>query len=602
MTEQETVRKPMTKGQIFRSFLSLIWQLQPAIFIWLLLGAVLGSVQALFTAAIPKWLIDAYQQGFDPQRFLQLIALLVAGKFALLQLNKVIANRQDRQNELLTQQFVLTLAEKVSRIDYANLEDPELLDLKERGQFALTNYGALQQFFLSGMRGATGILTLLGVTALLIRFSLPLFLVILLLTILSNVLSISALAQMQKMMQQLIPINRVYNYFFNKTFQPDLQKEFRIFGMHLLMDDRIRELNKGTIHWLLQMRKLQAKTSSGQAGLQYLTAFAAMTYAALRALGRVTGTRIGIGDFTFYVGISLQFSTAVFNTGQAVFQVAQALDMLEPFATFMAIEDSAEKSGKQEVPDFKNLAFRGVSFRYPGSERLVLDKVSFEIHQGEHISIVGLNNAGKTTIIKLLCRLFEPDSGEILYNGVPIQEYDYAQYIAGLSAVFQDFKFFPFTLRENLDPEGRCETDAAVFRVLDEAGVGEKVRSFPQQLDSYLDKSLRDDAVECSGGEKQKLAIARAMLKRSDLLILDEPTAALDPLAESEVYRHFSALTEGRTAIFISHRMSSSVFCDKILVIDQGRVSAFDTHQNLMAGDNLYRLLFEAQAKNYLEA
>ncbi len=412
MTEnkQEAARQPMTRRRILQDFLRLIWQLQPAIFLWLLLGAVLGAAQVLFTAAIPKWLIDAYQQGYDTQRFLLLIALIVSGKLALLQLNKTIGNRQDRQNELLTQQFVLTLAEKISRIDYANLEDPQLLDLKERGQFALTNYGALQQFFLSGMQGATGILTLLGVTTLLIRFSLPLFLVILLLTILSTALSIGALAQMQKMMQQLIPINRVYNYFINKTFRPDLQKEFRIFGMHQLMDDRIRALNNGTSHWLWRMRMLDARTSSGQAVLQYLTAFVAMAYATLRVLGRSARSQIGIGDFTFYVGISLQFSSAVFNTGQAVFQVAQALGILEPFATFMAIPDSAVKSGKQEVPDFESLVFCDVSFRYPGSERLVLANVSFEIQRGEHISIVGLNNAGKTTIVKLLCRLFEPDS------------------------------------------------------------------------------------------------------------------------------------------------------------------------------------------------
>lgn len=604
MTEQslETGQQPVAKRQIFRSFLSLIWQLQPTILLWLLFGAVLGAVQVLFTAAIPKWLIDAYQQGYDAERYLLLIALIVAGKFTLLQLNKVITNRQERQNELLTRQFVFTLAEKVSRVDYAYLEDPKFLDLKERGQFALTNYGALRQFFRSGVEGATGILTLLGVTTLLIRFSLPLLLVILLLTALSVALSMGALSQMQKMMQQLIPINRVYSYFFNKAFQPNLQKEFRIFGMHQLMDDRIRELNEGMAHWMWRMNTLQARASSGQAVLQYLTAFAAMTYSVLRVLGRTAGSQIGIGDFTFYVGISLQFSSAVFSAGQAVFQVVQALGMLEPFAAFMAIPDSAEKSGQRPVPDFSSLAFRDVSFCYPGSDRLVLDQISFEIHQGEHISIVGLNNAGKTTIIKLLCRLFEPDSGEILYNGVPIQEYDYEQYIAHLSAVFQDFQFFPFTLRENLDPEKRYDTDVAIFQALDEAGVGEVVRSFPRQLNSYLDKSLRDDAVECSGGEKQKLAIARAMLKQSDLLILDEPTAALDPLAEGEIYRHFSALTEGKTAIFISHRMSSSVFCDKILVIDQGRVSAFDTHHNLMQGDNSYRQLFETQAKNYQEA
>ncbi|HHW98677.1 MAG TPA: ABC transporter ATP-binding protein [Firmicutes bacterium] len=599
-TTQKVASQSLTKGQVFTSFIRLIWRLQPSIFLWLLLGALIGTVQALFTAAIPKLLIDAYQRGYDTERFLLLIAAIVAGKWALLQLTKMHGNRQERQNELLTQQVVLTLAEKIARIDYSNLEDPKVLDLKERGQFALVNYGALFQLFDAGLRGTTGLLTVVGVTMLLVQFSSPMFSLILLLTLLSTALSIGALKRLQQLMQNLIPVNRIYSYFFNKTFLPDLQKEFRILSMFQLMDNRIRDLNKETFHWLGRMRSLEARTSSVQAVLQYLTAAVAMIYGALRVQGRGAGRSIGIGDFTFYVGISLQFSTAVFNAGQATFQVVQAMDMLTPLAAFMAIPDSREKSGHLDVPNFESLAFHDVTFRYPGSDRPVLENVSFEIRRGEHISIVGLNNAGKTTIVKLICRLFEPESGQILYNGVPIEEYDYGQYMARLSAVFQDFKFYPFTLRENLDPQGRYASDDEIFRMLDAAGVGEKVRNFPYGLDSYLDKSLRDDAVECSGGERQKLAIARAMLKQSELLILDEPTAALDPLAESEIYRHFAALTEGRTAIFISHRMSSSVFCDKILVIDRGQVVAFDTHENLMASDNLYRRLFLTQAAGLL--
>lgn len=595
-----TEGKQLTKGQVFASFLRLIWQLQPMILFWLVLGSLIGALQVVFTAAIPKLLIDAYQQGYEANRFLQLIGAIVLGKLILLQLSKVHASRQELQNVLLNERVVLALAEKISRIDYANLEDPRVLDLKERGEFALVNYGALHQLFDSGLRGTTGILTLTGVTVLIARFSVPMLLLMSFLTLLSTVLAANSLKRLQELTQNLIPVNRVYNYFFGKTFRPQLQKEFRVLGMHQLMEKQIRQLNQETFHWLERMRLLEARTSSLQAGLQYLTAALAMAFGASRVLRRGASHPIGIGDFTFYVGLTLQFSTAVFNAGQAILRVAQALDMLSPLAAFMAISDSRQKSGRLDVPVFESLAFHNVTFRYPGSERPVLENVSFEIRRGEHVSIVGLNNAGKTTIVKLICRFFEPESGEILYNGVPIATYDYDQYMARLSAVFQDFKFYPFTLRDNLDPANHYSNEEEIMQVLDAAGVGEKVRSFPGQLNSYLDKSLRDDAVECSGGEMQKLAIARAMLKQSDLLILDEPTAALDPLAESEIYRRFGTLTEGRTAIFISHRMSSSVFCDRILVIDQGRVVAFDTHQNLMASDNLYRRLFLTQAAGLL--
>lgn len=214
------------------------------------------------------------------------------------------------------------------------------------------------------------------------------------------------------------------------------------------------------------------------------------------------------------------------------------------------------------------------------------------------ISIVGLNNAGKSTIVKLICRLFEPDSGRILWNGIDIRDYDYDSYLEQISCVFQDFMVFPFTIQDNIDPLGESGEDE-VWEILDEVSMGSDVRSLPQQLNTYLDKSLFEEATDMSGGQKQKIAIARAVRKEADLVILDEPTAALDPLAESEVYEHFNDLVRGRTAIFISHRMSSSVFCDKILLLDGGRIAAMDSHEILMKGNNLYRTLFETQAANY---
>lgn len=216
---------------------------------------------------------------------------------------------------------------------------------------------------------------------------------------------------------------------------------------------------------------------------------------------------------------------------------------------------------------------------------------------------MGLNNAGKTTIVKLICRLFEPDSGRILWNGIDIRDYDYEAYIDKLSCVFQDFQLFPFTIQENIvtQKSGQDEKEEKrLWQVLEEVDMREAVETLPNKAQTYLDKSLYEEATDLSGGQKQKLAIARSIYKESDLVILDEPTAALDPLAESEVYENFNQLVQNRTAIFISHRMSSSIFCDRIILLENGKIAGFDSHEKLMKGHNLYRKLFETQAKNYI--
>ncbi|MDD4540634.1 MAG: ABC transporter ATP-binding protein, partial [Eubacteriales bacterium] len=292
------------------------------------------------------------------------------------------------------------------------------------------------------------------------------------------------------------------------------------------------------------------------------------------------------------------FATSLREAVSSIMMVAQNISHLVPFASFMLMKERGVDSGELAADELDSISFENLSFSYPNSDRVILKDISFTIRRGERISIVGLNNAGKSTIVKLICRLFEPDSGRILWNGIDIREYDYDSYLEQLSCVFQDFMIFPFTIRDNVDPAGKS-SESALWEILDEVSIGADVRALPEQVDTYMDKSLYEEATDMSGGQKQKLAIARSIRKDADLVILDEPTAALDPLAESEVYEHFNELVRERTAIFISHRMSSSKFCDKILLLDGGKIVAFESHENLMRGDNLYRQLFETQAANY---
>ena len=257
--------------------------------------------------------------------------------------------------------------------------------------------------------------------------------------------------------------------------------------------------------------------------------------------------------------------------------------------------------------DIETVEFRDVTFTYPKAEKPILKNITFEIHKGEKISIVGLNGAGKSTLVKLICRMYKADSGQILVNGKNIYDYDYNSYMKAISAVFQDYKLFNFSIEENISCQGDNfeGTDAVkktekVSRLIEEVGMKEKVDSLPLGVKSRFGKDYDEDGIEMSGGQGQKIAIARALYKPASMVILDEPASALDPIAEAEIYEKFNSLVEDKTAIYISHRMSSSVFCDKILIIDGGTVSDFDTHANLMKNtDSLYYKLFMAQAENY---
>lgn len=245
------------------------------------------------------------------------------------------------------------------------------------------------------------------------------------------------------------------------------------------------------------------------------------------------------------------------------------------------------------------IEFRNVSFSYPGSRKKVLDHVSFRFRVGEKLALVGKNGAGKTTFIKLLCRLYDPTDGEILLNGIDIKKYDYQEYQSLFSVVFQDFKLFSFELGQNVAANTDYEEEE-VYRCLEKAGIGQRVRQMKQGLKTVLYQT-GDNGVEISGGEAQKIAIARALYKDAPIIIMDEPTSALDPISEYEIYSKFDRLVCNKTAIYISHRMSSCRFCDRIIVFDEGNIRENGTHEQLLAQNGLYSQMWKAQAKYYEE-
>lgn len=253
---------------------------------------------------------------------------------------------------------------------------------------------------------------------------------------------------------------------------------------------------------------------------------------------------------------------------------------------------------KREDNDYE-IAFDHVSFRYPGAEQYALRDLSLKLHVGERLAVVGMNGSGKTTMIKLLCRLYDPSEGKITLNGIDIRKYDYAEYLELLSVVFQDFKLFSLPLGQNIAASTQYDSQKALT-CLEKAGFGERIKALPRGLDTCLYKDFDEDGVEISGGEAQKIALARALYKDAPFIILDEPTAALDPIAEYEIYSMFDGIVGERTAIYISHRLSSCRFCHDIAVFHEGALVQRGSHDDLVADKSgKYFELWHAQAQYY---
>lgn len=318
--------------------------------------------------------------------------------------------------------------------------------------------------------------------------------------------------------------------------------------------------------------------------------------------GKAMAGAFGAGMIVQYVGAVTQFTGGFSGMVSGMSSLLEEIPFIE---NYLGILDSKPVKYQGTLPVEKRddkeyeIEFRNVSFRYPGTEKWVLRRLSLKMKIGEHLAVVGKNGSGKTTFIKLLCRLYDPTEGEILLNGIDIRKYDYEEYLSLFSVVFQDFKLFSFSLAQNVAAAVEVDREKAE-ECLAEIGFSCRKPEMPKGLDTPLYRDFEPDGVEISGGEAQKIALARALYKNAPFVILDEPTAALDPVAEYEIYAGFEKLVGNRSAVYISHRLSSCRFCDNIAVFERGQLVQRGDHETLLAQeDGLYQALWNAQAQYY---
>lgn len=307
---------------------------------------------------------------------------------------------------------------------------------------------------------------------------------------------------------------------------------------------------------------------------------------------------IDVGDIFLYIGAINSLMTSIGDNVGSIMGFLYKWNYLKELLNFISMPD--EIDGQEEMKSCQKehvFEFRNVSFRYPNSEEYVLRHIDLKINTGDKIAIVGYNGAGKTTLVKLLCRLYKPTEGKITIDGVDIQNFKFEEYVKLFSVIFQDFKLFSLPLEENIT-SGKAADYEKLWNCIDQVHLRQRVEIMRDGLKTQLYND-NGNGIEISGGEAQRFSIARALYKDAEFVIMDEPTAALDPLAEAEIYEQLNEMVRGKTTIFISHRMSSCKFCENIIVMDRGSIVERGSHEELMSRQGIYAELFGVQAKYY---
>lgn len=569
-----------------------------------LLSSIIGYIPIYFSAKV----IDALISKAPVETVVLYVMLTVGLVFLLKLLHTYSTSMQSVSENTLFRNEDWAYSQKATQMALSSIEDPEVVRLRHRirleSRMAYNLY-----FYIFSMEKAVAQITKIIVSiAMTLSFytlpSVPLsfklaVIVGLILTLAVSVFSNKKVTTLRYGFgSENVDIETQIESFQEYMDSYGAGKDIRLYGMEKTIDEAYWKCNMSYYWGRLKLSYVSALYTLPVTVLNTLFKFcvyAVLIYAALA--GGIT-----VGSIAKYVACMVLLTEAVKELTTALQTAFSNHHYLKRYFSYFDIpNDMYQGSLTVEKRDDNEyfVEFRDVSFKYPNTETYALRHVNFKFKVGEKLAIVGMNGSGKTTFIKLLCRLYDPTEGQILLNGVDIRKYDYDEYMSIFSVVFQDFQLFSLKLGQIVAASNNFDEEK-VRQCLEKANFGDRLAQMPEGVHTYLYKHFDKSGIEISGGEAQKIALARALYKDAPFIILDEPTAALDPVSEYEVYSNFNTIAGDKTAVYISHRLASCRFCDKIAVFDNGQIVQSGDHNSLLAQEGKYSELWNAQAQYYV--
>lgn len=577
---------------------------EPVVLVFCAIEILLGALSPLLMIYLPKIAIDLVEQRAAVGHALlalggySILMMLVYGFKSGIQAGKYNLYNTQRTN-LQGMYFLKSL-----RIKYSDMESGEIKKLywKTCETVLRGDWSACSQMVTETVNLCVSILSFILYSTVLSYLSIPMFVILLVLALINYRVSMSHIRYEESLREKRALAQKHFRCVESAMGNVNGAKDIRIYGMKDWMIG-LRDQTIGELRKLAEMSK-KKDFFYERVGLTLSAARNLGAYAYL--LYQTQSGSVSAGEFVLYFGAITGFSGFVNSIMESFAVLRGAANGTDYIRAYLGLPEENRKSGTRHIDQLTlplEITFKNVSFTYRGSEegdKTIFRDLNLTIRSGEKLALVGVNGAGKTTMVKLLCGMYEPDEGQILLNGIDRNEFPKEELYQLFSIVFQEPLILPFTVGENIamDRIERVDEKRA-WKALEQAGLKQVFEEKGICLRSYMTKVMMEDGIELSGGQKQRFLLARALYKNAPVMILDEPTAALDPIAESEVYDHYNQYSQGKTAVFISHRLASTKFSDRIVLLEDGSIAEMGTHEELMRAGKTYAQMFEIQSGYY---
>lgn len=586
-------RKENDKVKSLRACLSRINTYQPRWIVFLVLSEVCSVMLTFTNIYVPQFIFRYLFTETDPVKVFSWVMvycfLLFTFNIIGNHINKIIKTlEEDIQN-----QYTMELNFVRAKCDLVCIEEGKYADLS--AQMELHGMKDILFNLHIYFNSLAHLIVIAGIVLLVIQVN-PLLLFILFFTFCLNYFVGKRMnKEGYKYLSEVQPLERKESYLLNVMGDFSFGKDVRIYSLSSYLKNKYIEFSQ-------QMKNAYQKIfiSNFKAYLfENLSAAIQLAFVYLLLAIEVIYRKMDIGKFTLYFNAINQFSNSINSLLKGFLSLNKLKLYTDDLEKFMNLQNEKIQEEYIEISkEMEEIVFDNVSFQYPGRSDYALRHVSFRMRNGEKIALVGVNGAGKTTLVKLLLRLYVPTEGRIMLNGIDIQKYSFEEYLKRFSVLFQNYKLFAFSVEENVYMGGKTD-GKLLWEILNKCGLKDAIEKMPLKEKTPLYRVYDESGTELSGGEGQKLAMTRALYKDSQIVILDEPTAALDPLSEYEIYNNFDLLVENRMTVYISHRLSSTRFAQKIIVLEHGEVVEIGNHQELMKRGGVYATLFTKQAEQY---